>query len=251
MFHPKCPTPRGGLPTVTAEERKPVLCRGRRGRLVGGIAPCPRRAWARCALVGGAGRGAGGPHHSRFAALAGGSERPTHGRFQGATPPSLSLSSDSAGAALAAAATAAGIPRLMSAVPGGFAYCTSDRLTADTLREAASTAHPPARNAELAVAAVEARPAAGPEERVQIHVRQVPAVDGTRGTRELRERRARGDNRRGRKRRCLHRLAIVRQHPMSYPPTSAPFHTRSLLSRSPHFLSVYFFFGTYKWTTES
>ena len=66
----------------------------------------------------------------------------------------------------------------MSTVPRRSAYRTSDRLTADTLRAAASAAPPPTRVAELVVAAAEARPAAGPEERVQIHVRQVPPRRG-------------------------------------------------------------------------
>ena len=71
------PAPRS-LPIVRAEQLTPVV---RRGRLVGGIAPCPRRLGAVArrgrsragrAAVGGAGRRAGRRHHRHPAALAGG-----------------------------------------------------------------------------------------------------------------------------------------------------------------------------------
>ena len=64
-------------------------------------------------------------------------------------------------------------------------------------RTRCGAAPPPAHVAELAVAAAKPRPAAGLEERVHIHVRQVPAGEGTRATRERCERCARGGNRRG------------------------------------------------------
>ena len=97
------------------------------------------------------------------------------------------------------------------------------RLTVERLREAAGATPLPARAAELAVATAEARPTAAcatqqamdkalQQVQVQVQVQQFPAGEGTRATRERRERRVCGGNRRGavhRRRRGLAMPATV------------------------------------------